>query len=266
RLAGRADLSDRRPTAVRGLAFLSRLGDAARGLVYLAVGFLALRAAIAAHGGVAGPDGALRWVLREPHGALLVGLIAGGLFADALFRMIEATRRRSLAGRFSSAFRGAAAAAFGWTALSIERNARRSTGGPVLRRAAAWLLEHPWGARALLAAGAIAGIVALLEIGQGLTGRLRYRLRKNALGPGARRWAQAVSRIGLAAHGALVGAVAVWIVLAGLEANPRDVVDSGGALRRLERLPFGPGLLVALAAGLMAYGASQWILAIYRRD
>ena len=252
---------------LRSLALLSRLGDAARGLVYLAMGFLALRAAGAARGGaVAGPDGALRWVVREPHGALVVGLAAGGLFADALFRCVEASRRRSLAGRLTSVARGAAAALLGATALSIERRARRPAGAPLVRKSVAWLLAQPWGPRALVAAGAVAGAVAIVEIARAVTGRLRDRFRKGALGPRPRRWAEAVSRFGLAAHGALVGVIALLLTRAGLEANPRDVVGSGEALRRVEGMPFGPGLLAAMAAGLMAYGLAQWILALYRRD
>jgi len=260
-------LAERRGAAVRRLAFLGRLGHAARGLVYLAMGFLAARAALATGGAAAaGPDGALEWVIREPHGPLVVTLAAGGLFADALLRFVEAWERRSLAGRIASTARGSAAALLGATALRVARSARRAPGQGTVRKSVAWLLARPWGPRALLAAGGIAAAVALLEIGQGVTGRLKERFRKGAMGPRPRRWAEGVSRFGIAAHGALLGVIAAFLARAGLDADPRDVVDSGGALRRVERLPFGPGLLAAIAAGLAAYGISQWVLALYRRD
>jgi len=259
-------LPERPAPAARRFAFLGRLGDAARGLVYVAMGFLAARAALAAGAGrAAGPDDALRWVIREPHGPLVVALVAGGLFADALFRAIDAVTRRSTPGRISAAARALGAALLGVTALRVGGNVRR-TGTHAVRDAVARLLEHPWGARALVAAGAAAGIVALLEIVQGVTGRLTERLRNRALGRRPRRWAAAIARTGIAAHGALLGVIAIFLVRAGIEANPRAAVDSGGALRRVERLPFGPGLLAAIAAGLVAYGLSRWILAIYRRD
>ncbi|HET9794448.1 MAG TPA: DUF1206 domain-containing protein [Thermoanaerobaculia bacterium] len=259
-------MAERRAPAARRLAFLGRLGDAARGLVYVAMGFLAARAALATRAGsAAGPDEALRWVIREPHGPLVVALVAGGLFADALFRAIDAFTRRSVSGRIAAAARALGALLLGATALRVGRNVRR-TGAPVLRSAVSWLLDRSWGPRALVAAGAAAGIVALLEIVQGATGRLKDRLPKGALSRRPRRWAEAIARAGIAAHGALVGAIALYLVRAGTEADPRDVVDSGGALRRLERLPFGPGLLAAIAAGLVAYGLSRWVLAVYRRE
>jgi hypothetical protein len=259
-------LPERPASAVRRLAFLGRLGDAARGLVYVAMGFLAARAALAAgKGSAAGPDDALRWVIREPHGPLVVALVAGGLFADSFLRAVDAFTRRTAAGRIGAAVRALGAALLGATALRVGSHVRR-TGAPVVRGAVSWLLARPWGARALVAAGAVAGVVALLEIAQGATGKLRDRFRKGALPRRSRRWAERIARAGVAAHGALVGLVALFLVRAGLDANPRDVVDSGGALRRVERLPFGPGLLAGIAAGLAAYGLSRWVLAVYRRD
>ncbi len=242
------------------------MGDAARGLVYFAMGFLAARAALAAGAGsAAGPDDALRWVLREPHGTLVVALAAAGLFADAIFRALEAFTRRTAAGRIAAGARGAAAAALGFTALRVAQSVRR-TGASVVRSAVGWLLARSWGPRALVAAGAAAGVFALLEIVQGATGRLRERFRRRGMAREPRRWAERAARFGIAAHGALVGAIALFLVRAGVDANPREIADSGEALRRVERLPFGPGLLAALAAGLIAYGFSRGILALYRRD
>ncbi len=259
-------MPDRLAPAARPLAFLGRLGDAARGLVYVPMGFLAARAALASGSGSAtGPGGALRWVIGGPHGSVVVALVAGGLFADALFRAIDALTRRSVSGKAAAAARAAGAALLGVTALQVGRRIHR-TGAPVFRTAVAWVLARPWGPRAMVGAGAVAGIVALLEIAQAATGRLRDRFRKRALGRQPRRWAVAIARVGIAAHGALVGVIAVFLARAGLEGNPRDVVGSGGALRQVERLPFGSGLLAAIAAGLVAYGLSQWVLAIFRRD
>jgi len=252
---------------VRRLRFLGRLGHFARGLVYLAMGYLALRAALATGAGrAAGPDDALRWVLGERHGPLLVALAAGGLFADALLRFVEAFTRRSPASRIASAARGAAALLLGATALRVEHHVRRSADGAVVRRSVAWLLGRSWGPRALVAAGAAAGVLALFEIAQGATGRLKERFRRRSMGRRQHEWAETVSRAGIAAHGALLGLIGWFLLRAGLEGDPRKVVDAGGALRRVERLPLGPGLLAAIAAGLAAYGLSQWLLVFYRRD
>jgi len=259
-------LAEKLAPAAQPFRFLGRLGDAARGLVYVSMGFLAARAAFATGARAAtGPGGALRWVIREPHGPLVVALVAGGLFADAIFRAIDALTRRSITGRIAAAARATGAAILCLTALRVGRRIHR-TGEPVFRTAVAWVLARPWGPRAMIGAGAVAGIVALLEIAQAVTGRLRDRFRKRALGRQPHRWAEAIARVGIGAHGALVGVIGVFLARAGLEGNPRDVVGSGGALRQVRQLPFGPWLLAATAAGLVAYGLSQWVLAIYRRD
>jgi hypothetical protein len=235
-------------------------------VVYLAMGWLAVRAALVAGAGrAAGPDEALRWVLRERHGPLVVSLVAGGLFADALLRFAEGWAGRSPLRRALSIGRGAAAAILGATAVRVERHVR-GDGEAVVRRSVAWVLARSWGARALVAAGAAAAAVGIWEIFRGATGRPGERLRRNAMGKRPRAWAAAASRIGLAAHGALVAVIGAFLVRAGAEADPRKALDAGGALRRVERLPFGTGLLAAIAAGLMAWGASRVIRAFWGKD
>jgi uncharacterized protein DUF1206 len=251
----------------RRLGFLVRLGHAARGFVYVAMGALAGRAALFSHRSAMGPAGALRWVFRERYGSVVVAWVAGGLIAEALFRAVEAWSR-SRGGFFSwiaPAGRSVAAAVFAVTAIRVGQRLRRDSDGAFLRTAAAWVLRQDWGRRALLAGGIVAGIVAVVEIARAFTGRFRDSFRKKSMGRQQRAWTGRVMRAGSAAHGALVGVMAVYLFRAGVDSNPRDIVGSGGALERIRALPFGPGLLAAVGAGLVAFGLSQWILAIYRR-
>ena len=256
----------RGPATLR-LGFLVRLGHAARGFVYVAMGALAGRAALFSRRSATGPAGALRWVFRERYGALVVAMVAGGLLADAVFRAVEAwtRRKRGFFSWIAPAGRSAGAALLAFTAIRVGQSLRREPDGALLREAAGWILRQSWGPRSLLAAGIVAGVVAVLEIAQGLTGRFRDRFRKKSMGRQQRAWTSRVMRAGLAAHGALVGVMAAYLFRAGMESNPRDVVGSGDALERIRKLPFGPGLLAAIGAGLVAYGLSQWILAVYRR-
>jgi hypothetical protein len=117
-----------------------------------------------------------------------------------------------------------------------------------------------------MAAGGVAGLVALFEIMQGMTGRLRESFLRRSMGKRQRAWSDTVMRVGLATHGALVGVMAWYLVRAGVESNARDVADPGTALARIQHLPFGSGWLAALAVGLIAYGLSQWILGFYPRS
>lgn len=259
-------MADRASGAVRRLGFLARLGHAARGLVYLAMGVLAARAVLFARSVAAGSRDALGALTREPHGLLIVAVIAGGLFADALFRAIEGLDpRRSLLFRLGRWTRAAGAALLAITALQVERRIRMPGEGDGVRRAVQWILRQGWGPRALVLAGAVAGIVAGVEVFQGITGRFREGFRRKSMSRFEKTWAGRVTRAGLVAHGALVAVIAVYLVRAGREARARDVLDSGAALRRIAALPMGTGLLAGVAVGLAAYGLSEWVLALHRK-
>jgi hypothetical protein len=75
------------------LRAVSRLGLVCRGTVYLLVGYLALRLALATHGRSAAPassTGALQAVTEPAWGPVLLVLLVAGLAAYALTQLIEA--------------------------------------------------------------------------------------------------------------------------------------------------------------------------------
>jgi hypothetical protein len=78
------------------LRAVSRLGLVCRGTVYLLVGYLALRLALATHGRSAAPAssaGAVQAVTEPAWGRVLLVLLVAGLGADALTQLIEAVFR-----------------------------------------------------------------------------------------------------------------------------------------------------------------------------
>jgi hypothetical protein len=249
----------------RRLGFLARLGHGARGLVFLAMGALAARAVFSARAVAAGSREALVALVREPHGLWLVSVIAGGFIADAIFRVIEGFGRRGLLARLGCWARATGAAILGVTALRVGHQLRAPRSGDGVRRAVLWILRHPWGPRALVAAGVVAAIAASIEIFQGATGRFREGFRRKSMSRLQKTWASRVTRVGLVAHGALIGVIATYLIRAGRQANARDVIDAGTALRRIASLPLGRGLVAGIAVGLVAYGLSEWVLAVYRK-
>ena len=74
---------------------VGRVGLIARALVFVLVGYFLVRTAIEARtsNGI-GLDGALAAVHGEPHGALLLGVVATGLLIFAAFSFLEARYRR----------------------------------------------------------------------------------------------------------------------------------------------------------------------------
>ena len=82
---GSGDLSGR-----QALELLARLGYGARGVTYCLVGGLAVLAAIGIGGQTGGSRSALLILLERPFGWILLGIVAFGLAAFALWRVVEA--------------------------------------------------------------------------------------------------------------------------------------------------------------------------------
>ena len=77
--------ADRSPVEV-----LARIGYAARGLVYILVGWLAVLAALGRAARAPDSKTALSTILTQPFGAVLLGLVAAGLVCFALWRCAQA--------------------------------------------------------------------------------------------------------------------------------------------------------------------------------
>ena len=78
-----------RPSAGK-IAWLARSGYAARGVVYLIVGGLAVLAALGGGGQTTDSKGALLTILQQPFGNVLLGLVALGLVGYAIWRLVQA--------------------------------------------------------------------------------------------------------------------------------------------------------------------------------
>jgi len=86
-----------RPEQERWTVRISKLGIAARGVVFLMVGLFLVQAALTANPRRAhGLDGALETLAAQPFGDVLLALVAAGLVAYALYMAVEARYRRFL--------------------------------------------------------------------------------------------------------------------------------------------------------------------------
>jgi hypothetical protein len=246
---------------------LARFGYFARGVVYLAIGGAAIAAALQARGKPLGPLGALKLVFRGPQGRWLILLVAVGLFSFAIFRLVSAgyARSKGFLVRAGDFVGGAAAALLGIGAVRLFAAGKAGGSGAKLAQAAAWLLRQAWGPRALQAAGAVLAIAGALEVLQAARSRFREDFVRRPMGPRLRRWAIGITRLGLLSHGALLLIAGGFCIAASRDANPKEVLETGGVLRWVARQPYGGALLGSAAAGLIAYGLSLWILARYRK-
>jgi hypothetical protein len=74
----------------RGFCWFARFGIAARGIVYVVVGVLAVQVAAGAGGKTTDQQGALNTIAEQPAGTVLLALVAIGLLGYASWRLLRA--------------------------------------------------------------------------------------------------------------------------------------------------------------------------------
>ncbi len=247
---------------------LARYGYGARGVVYGLVGGLALLAAVG--GGRPGDShDALRTLLVGPFGAPLVGLIALGLLAFALWRGVEAVtdadrRGHSLKGltvRGAHLVSAALYLGLGGTAASLSLGLGFG-GGDGVHDGTAWLLGKPLGRWLVALAGLAVAGGGFAYLRRAWRGDTTERLALDA--EARRRWAEPTGRFGYAARGIAFLIIGGFLAAAAWYQSSAEAKGLGEAFVLLRAQPYGTVLLAVLAAGHAAFGAFGLIQARYR--
>lgn len=243
----------------------ARFGYAAKGVVYVLVGLLALQAAIGS-GSATDSSGALRTLVDEPFGRALLAAIALGVFGYALWRAYCTIANPEHDGAGQRAYFALTALIYAGLGIEAARLAL-GNGGDGGESASHWtarLLAQPFGAWIV---GGIGAAIILFGIGQlvhAWKAKLDEQLDLSPLSTGTRAWVVRISRFGLAARGVVFSLIGVFLVRAALSFEPARARGVGGALRSLQSQPFGAWLLGTVALGLVAYGSYELIRARYR--
>ncbi len=94
KLSKRLDLSRMSPAAREWAVRSGRAGIAARGVVFLVMGYFLLQAALHSNPGEArGVDGALQALQQQSYGPWILGLVALGLIGYGIYQLVEARYR-----------------------------------------------------------------------------------------------------------------------------------------------------------------------------
>lgn len=251
---------------------LGRFGLAAKGVVYLILGSLAIQAGY--HGrshDVTDAQGALVSLLRQPFGTMLLGILAAGLMAYMLWRVCQAALNpdnepQNLGGWSKRLFRLGSGLVYGGLGLA----AIRLLAGVRSHRAkpsdwTAMVMSHARGRWLVAAIGIVIAGYGVFRIYNAIRGQLKRQLVLDGYAARARAWILWLGRLGQAARGVIFVIIGVYAYLAGLHLNPSETKGVAEALRTIATAPYGPYLLAAVAAGLVAYGLFQFVEAIYRR-
>lgn len=247
------------PRVSPSLLLFTRIGFAARGLLYLLVGYLALSV-----GRIEEAGGAMRW-LRGQAGGMVLGALAFGFAAYGAWRLFDAVLDTQHKGRdLKGAVKRLAGGGSGLIHLGLAYSAAKlalggSASGNASDRAeggAAVAMSVPGGEALLFAAAAILAIAAVAQFGIAVRRSYCKHLAAEARN---RWWAVAAGSGGHAARGAIF-LFAAWLAFrAGLHHRPGEAGALGDALKTMPA-----ALRAAVAAGLCLFGAYSLIEARYR--
>lgn len=257
-------------TALEGLA---RVGYATKGIVYGAVGLLAVLAVVGAGGAIGGSERAIQTIGEQPFGLVLLVVLSIGLFAYAGWRGIQATLdpehlgrdRKAIAKRIGYGFSALTHALLGVTAAQLVLGSSSGGGGGTKTWVAEVMAIEVVGPIVVGIAGAIAIGFGLQQLHKGLTVKFTKKLKSREMSRRARKLAVKVGKAGLTARAVVFCILGGTLVHAAIANDPSDVKPLGEALAAIGRQPLGSVLLAATALGLMAYAAHQLVFARYRR-
>jgi len=259
----------------RGVVWLARSGYAARGVVYVIVGFFALMAALGA-GDTVDTRGAVQQLLGQPFGAVLLWLVVIGLLAHVAWRLTQGigdTDRHGRdakgllvrAGLVGSGVVNLLLALFTLSLLvsGLDRFAESgggsgSDGSDSLMRLLGLKHSH-W----------LIWAIALIPLGVGIAHLIKawraHFERYFQCDEGTMRLVRPVSRIGLAARGCAFLIIAGLLFMGGSRYEPTDPPGLKEALEALQGMPAGGVMLLAVGAGLLAFALYSFAEARWRR-
>lgn len=253
------------------MTMFARLGFAARGLVYVLIGWFALDVAL--NGGQPTDNqGALGTLAHAPLGHILLAVCALGFAGYAVWRLTEAItdpegRGGSLKGSFQRLAYGFSGIAHVILATAAARLALRQvaakSGTPGDESAeswSGWLMEQPGGVLLLVLAGVTLFAVAAAQAIKAYKARLD-ELDGDVPAPTYVRW---IGRLGYAARGLIFALCGWFLISAALSHDAERAGGLGEALRHLRAQDGGAFILSCVAIGLAFFGMFSMIEARYR--
>lgn len=266
---------------------VARAGWAAKGVVYALIGVLTLQIALGDPSGSADQEGALRAVADQSFGSVLLVVLAVGLVAYAVGRLLEATlfagpddealdRARSVGS--AVLYTGLAVLAVQVLTTSSDGGGQGSGGGQggqgsggsgggggdQASSLTADVMDAPLGRWVIGLVGLALIAAAIYEARRGVRQEFMEELETGEMSTTARRTAERLGMVGLVARGVSWALIGWFLVQAAVQCDPAEAKGLDETLRSLADEGWGTALLLLVALGFIAYGAYCAVHARYR--
>ena len=233
---------------------LVKVGLVSYGLLHLVIAWIALQLVLGKRA-EASPEGALSQLGRQPLGAVLLWIMAVGLFTLAVWQAVEATIGRDqperdgrMRRRLASAGRAVVYLALGVLAVGVATRAASGSGNGE-ETISAKLMSVPFGQVLVALIGAIVISVGIAQVVKGVKQNFTEDLDLGAP-PSVRR----LGTVGYCAKGTALGIIGCLFVWSAITYDPDKAGGMDAALRTIRDQPFGSVLLTIMAAGLACFG------------
>ncbi len=264
--AATPDVTNPRGGAERGsrstaMEYFARAGIAARGVVFLIVGVLALKLALGAGGKTTDQQGALKTIAQGSLGKVALAVVAIGLLGYALWRLIRAilghgvnTGSDDAKDRIDSAVSAVAYGLLCVTAVQILLGSGGGGGGGQ-DKATAGVLGWPGGQLIVGAAGLIIIGVGIQQAVKGYKRKFMETSDTSGMDTRAEHGFELLGVAGHLARGVIFALIGGFVIKAAIEYDPDKAIGLDGALAAAAQAPFGKVFLGAVAIGLLCFGA-----------
>ena len=266
----RASTTARRASDSPAARALARAGLAARGVLYILIGWVAILVAFGqTSSNQANQAGALHLLAKQPFGLVLLWLLGIGFAGYALWRLSEAafglTGEGNGAGpRLKSLVRGVVYAFFAYLTFQIIAG----TAGNSAKKQqdlTARVMHHTGGQLLVGIVGAVIVIIGVALVLEGLRREFLRRLQTAQMSPRTRRIVERLGVIGTAARGVVFALAGVLVIDAAITYKPAKAGGIDKALLTLRNQPFGDILLILAALGLIIFGIYSLCEARWRK-
>jgi hypothetical protein len=255
----RASSTARRASESPAARALARGGLAARGVLYILIGWVAILVAFGqASSNQANQQGALQLLAKQPYGLVSLWLMGIGFAGYALWRLSEAafgvTGEGNGAGpRLKSLVRGLVYAFFAYLTFQIIAG----TAGNQSKKQqdmTAQVMHHTGGQLLVGIVGAVIVIIGVALVLEGLRRKFLKNLQTSQMSPQTRRVVEWLGTVGTAARGVVFALAGILVIDAAVTYKPAKAGGIDKALLTLRNQPFGEILLILAALGLITFG------------
>jgi fumarate reductase subunit D len=266
-----------------GLIDLGRIGWVAKGIVYGLTGVVAVMVAVDPYGSSddeASQSGAVAQIARQPFGEVFLWVVIVGLLLYAAWRLVTVILPADNDGSAWVRRVGYTASAITYlalavTAFSLARKPGSAGGGgsgsgsggedAQVEKVTRSVMEWTGGRYLVGIAGLVVIGIGCAFLWKGVSASFEKQLAHRSVGPIPYDGLVVMGRIGWGGRAVMMGLIGVFLTRAAIRFDPNDARGLDDSLRAAADSSVGRILVLAVAAGLIVYGAYCIVSAPARR-